>query len=282
MLQIKDVYHILEAIPEPGEVILIGGQALNFWAEYYSRKDPSLNTYLPFVSEDIDFLGGMDIAVAMQEAWHGKIFVPDMDTHTPAIAKVNFKLKDGRQVAVDFLDIMLGADKYHIKKEAAFTEIPNSQKSFKVLHPAHCLASRLINTYGILKRRSRSYGMREVDRTELAIKVLHHYTYNLFKQQDKSFHRDAYKLIEYTADLATEDPAKQAYYLDKIDVLDAIPKDPALEMTKDFLNKRYPQIKNNVTLKRQRYIQLRQRIDSNTTSEPQPPLSGSDLHNYLF
>ena len=270
MLQIKDVYHILKPLPEPGEAILIGGQALNFWAEYYSIKDPSFNAYAPFISEDIDFLGGMDTAIAMQEAWHGKILIPDMDTHTPAIAKVNFKLKDERQVSVDFLDIMLGADTYHVKKEAPFTEIPDSQKTFKVLHPAHCLASRLINTYGILKRRSHPYGIHEAKRTELAIKVLYHYTCELFKKQDKSFHKDAYKLIEYTADLAAEDSAKQAYYLDKIDVLDAIPKEPALGMTKNFLNKRYPQIKDNVTRKRQRYIQLRQRIDNIKTPEPQP------------
>jgi len=38
-------------------LILIGGQAVNYWAELYSAQEPSLAKWRPFTSEDIDFQG---------------------------------------------------------------------------------------------------------------------------------------------------------------------------------------------------------------------------------
>jgi hypothetical protein len=37
--------------------LLIGGQAINYWAERYLRTEPDLREHLPFTSEDIDFKG---------------------------------------------------------------------------------------------------------------------------------------------------------------------------------------------------------------------------------
>ena len=135
MIKIEDVYHILESVPEPDDAILIDGQALNFWVEYYAKKDPSLNTYTPFFSQDIDFLGGKDTADDLHEVWKGKIIKPSKDSYTPITAKLEFRLKDGRRVSVDFLEVMIGVDNDHIRKEARTTKNPYSQKSLKVLHP---------------------------------------------------------------------------------------------------------------------------------------------------
>jgi hypothetical protein len=37
--------------------LLIGGQAVNYWAERYLKEDPNLEQLQPFTSEDIDFKG---------------------------------------------------------------------------------------------------------------------------------------------------------------------------------------------------------------------------------
>jgi hypothetical protein len=37
--------------------VLIGGQAVNYWAERYLADEPELRKHLPFTSEDIDFRG---------------------------------------------------------------------------------------------------------------------------------------------------------------------------------------------------------------------------------
>ena len=74
MFRIRDISRVLESVPDDNDAILIGGQALNIWAEYYARQDPSLNTYSPFFSHDIDFLGDRDTAAAMHEIWKGVDF----------------------------------------------------------------------------------------------------------------------------------------------------------------------------------------------------------------
>lgn len=40
--------------------ILIGGQAVNYWASRYLDMEPELQKHIPFTSEDIDFCGNRD------------------------------------------------------------------------------------------------------------------------------------------------------------------------------------------------------------------------------
>ena len=254
MLSISDVYHILDAIPDTGDFVLIGGQALNFWAEQYADRDEALKEYLPFTSMDVDFLGGIDMSATLHDVWGGKLIRADMDTHTPMIAKLNFQTEDGRPVVVDFLDMILGPDKIHIRKEAGVIKLPNSGKTFRVMNPAHCLASRLINTYGMLNRRSLTGG-REIRRTALAVRVLHHHIADMFHDSGPS-RRAAYRMVEYTADLAADRDGLAAWHLDGTDILEAIPSDSGLGMSGDFLSERLPRIREYIAGKRQHYSRM--------------------------
>ena len=54
--QFSEVLKIRDAAGQP--YLLIGGQAVNYWAEHYLHADPQLEKLKPFTSEDIDFKGG--------------------------------------------------------------------------------------------------------------------------------------------------------------------------------------------------------------------------------
>src|SRR5260370_39061831 len=54
--QFSAVFKIRDADGQP--YILIGGQAVNYWAEHYLSTEPQLAKWQPFTSEDIDFKGG--------------------------------------------------------------------------------------------------------------------------------------------------------------------------------------------------------------------------------
>lgn len=56
--QFSEVFKIRDAIGQP--YLLIGGQAVNYWAEHYLHADPRLEKLKPFTSEDIDFKGGSE------------------------------------------------------------------------------------------------------------------------------------------------------------------------------------------------------------------------------
>ncbi len=56
--QFSEVLKIRDAAGQP--YILIGGQAVNYWAERYLAVESQLEPLKPFTSEDIDFKGGSD------------------------------------------------------------------------------------------------------------------------------------------------------------------------------------------------------------------------------
>ena len=54
--QFADILEIRNVAGQP--YILIGGQAVNYWAERYLSAEPQLEDLKPFTSDDIDFKGG--------------------------------------------------------------------------------------------------------------------------------------------------------------------------------------------------------------------------------
>ena len=61
--QFTEVFKIKNAQGLPP--VLIGGQAVNYWAELYSDEEPGLLKWQPFTSEDIDFQGDRKDAQAI-------------------------------------------------------------------------------------------------------------------------------------------------------------------------------------------------------------------------
>ena len=57
-LSYVDVRPVLAKIANLGrEFVLVGGQAVNFWASFYQGRVPALARKAPFASKDIDFCG---------------------------------------------------------------------------------------------------------------------------------------------------------------------------------------------------------------------------------
>ena len=58
LAEFSEVFQIRNAYGQP--YVLIGGQAVNYWAERYLASEPGLQKHLPFTSEDIDFRGNCE------------------------------------------------------------------------------------------------------------------------------------------------------------------------------------------------------------------------------
>lgn len=59
-----------------GGAFLVGGQALNFWADRYSGAAPELDSYGPYTSKDVDFFGTVDAARKLATSLGGGVRVP--------------------------------------------------------------------------------------------------------------------------------------------------------------------------------------------------------------
>ncbi|MHB8878784.1 MAG: hypothetical protein ACYC8T_34215 [Myxococcaceae bacterium] len=64
-------------------IVLVGGQAVNFWADYYAKTDPVLAGRQPFTSKDIDFRGNQKAVESCAERLGRRALVARIDTGRP-------------------------------------------------------------------------------------------------------------------------------------------------------------------------------------------------------
>lgn len=131
------------------DAFIVGGQALNLWAERYSHV-AELDAYGPYTSKDIDYFGQREAAEKLANALGGSVAIPDADDNTPQTAIVHAEL-DGQPIEIDFLWHVMGVDDVKLKKQASqikmHIRLPEGTAELHVpiMHPFHCLQSRLAN-----------------------------------------------------------------------------------------------------------------------------------------
>lgn len=128
------------------EALIVGGQAVNFWAEVFEEQEPELRQYRPFTSSDLD-LHRPDLSAKQllrAQASHtererdpfGKAFT--IVSHTFLIRGAG-----GNVLSVDDLKMVAGLRPDEVKKGAATVEF--ASVIIRVLNPIACLKSKLYN-----------------------------------------------------------------------------------------------------------------------------------------
>lgn len=259
-LSIRDVRAVIERVPDLSGIVLVGGQALNFWAEALGiANENSQGLYGPAVSGDIDFLGSATAALAFGEAAGGKVKIAGMDdAHSPNTALVTLDI-EGEQHLIDFLGGMKGFSHQELErvKRSAMPVglVPGRHQPMLVMHPVHCLESQIENIYGHqLNRRAELGGERYVGRVKLAVEACKRITVRHLEQGDT---RAALKVAEKVHALSLLPAALRARLEDGVCVEEGIPDSPA--MPKDFLEKRLPQLRRVLERKISKYRRIHAR-----------------------
>jgi hypothetical protein len=141
--------------------VLIGGQAVNFWAQRYRSRVPELQTG-PFVSKDIDFHGVRQVAMLCAERLGGRLRSPSMDDAAAATASalVEYRDETGATRVLDFLTVVHGLDTKRVRDTAVPVDVLDAESgkptgvSFLVLHPVLSMFSRVHNTVTWTKYRT--------------------------------------------------------------------------------------------------------------------------------
>lgn len=130
------------------EIVLVGGQAVNFWANYYESKVPELSANAPYTSKDIDFFGPHAAVTECAKRLGGKARVATIDDMgTPNTGIVLFVDDDKHERQIDFLGEVAGVERTHETSIRAFVldDEGNSVAAFRVMHPLLSLRSRAYN-----------------------------------------------------------------------------------------------------------------------------------------
>jgi hypothetical protein len=132
--------------------LIVGGQALNFWAEHYCDQCAELSRYRPFTSKDIDFFGKRELGQFLADGLGAKISVPDVGRETPNTAVVITEL-NGRSLVIDVLNHVLGVPTAKLALGQVELEFPFETEDglhlvrLVLMHPLHCFISRAVSVH---------------------------------------------------------------------------------------------------------------------------------------
>lgn len=240
-LSYRQVLEIVSDKPV-GELILVGGQALNAWAEALGLTDEfAEGVYGAALSDDIDFLGLAPAAIALADALGAEVKLAQFDDHTPNTAVVTFDFEGERSV-IDVLGSLQGFSALELERVRAWAAIPEMpvalNNKLRVMHPVHCLQSQLENVYGLaLNRRESADGEGNAKRVRLAHEVARRTILRYLDDEEPGSARAA---IEHVYELAKRQPALRARATDGILVTDGLSTDDRLGL--DFQEKLLPQL----------------------------------------
>lgn len=233
------------------ELILVGGQATNAWAEALGIGSESAEgLYGAALSDDIDFLGLAPAAISLARAIGGKVKVAAIDSHTPNTAVVTFDL-DGETNTIDVLHSLQGFSDGALEEVRTWAAIPQMPQSLetrlRVMHPLHCLQGQLENVYGILNRRDKTDGERSANRVRMLCEIARR---TVQRYLDEGEAASARLMIERLYERARTEPALRAKARDGIDLVEGLPLD--VRLGAEFLEKRVPQLERYLKGKREK------------------------------
>jgi hypothetical protein len=161
-LQLSDTVGILDRLK--GEaLVLIGGQAVNYWADLYSERCPELAEAGPYASKDIDFQGRRDQVLKCARLLDGKAHLPEPFSTDVESGKIVL-LDNGVTIEVDFLQTAYGLTSKETLAGSILVKVPDPSGSLvpvQIMSPFHCLKSRVYNVVGLQKYRT-EHGMRQL------------------------------------------------------------------------------------------------------------------------
>lgn len=216
--------------------ILIGGQAVAFWRDYYK-----IESSLPALTDDIDYLGTKAEAkrVSARLKIPHSLKIATFDDNTPNSAVVAVELEGYPEpVLIDYLATVIGVESKAIEKSAVVAEFEGDE--LRVIHPMQLLQTKIWNLYRLAEKRTPE----GIEQARLAIAVV-----AAFIAEANMGRRELLNAIEAIGKFAATDPARFAADTYKLDCLEAIPQG-ALEskiLPEEFRAKRWPQILASAT-----------------------------------
>jgi hypothetical protein len=246
VLTVEDLRSILKVCSTEG--VLVGGQALAFWADHFALSRPA--DLVIAVSADADFIADGELArkLARQLGW--KSWIPGFDDATFQTGKVTKKLPDGSVKQVDFLASVAGLATEDVVRRALEMEVPEIGR-LRVMHPVDVLDSRIQNLARIPSKRTPA----GVSQARLAIDAARAF---VASEIDERGERKALQLLERIAEIAADNAAIRVFTQYGVDPLNAVPIEE-FRTTTALHAQRWPQIVAGVGKKREKLRGLKSR-----------------------
>jgi hypothetical protein len=235
-LSYRDTAKVLARLGDDLQIVLVGGQAVNFWAEHYRARASDLGGG-PFTSADIDFTGTRQAVVTSAERLNGRALLPEAFAPPPSSGVVIFRDDAGFEHTIDFLTTVHGLDD-GVHRRSVPVEILDEHGSstgarFRVMQPVDCLWSRVHNVTG-LPGYDTPHGLAQARATVVCAREF------VRDVADSGRVREALRLNERIFELCSKARAGREIYAKGIDPFAAVLKHPGFPP--EFEERRFPQM----------------------------------------
>ena len=228
-------------------MILVGGQALAFWAAYYDVPAPAIA-----VTKDVDFVGTRADVERLARGLGGKATFRRQRDLTLLAGQVEKDLPGGDYINIDVLSRVYGdVSTETLGKRAIVAESPVGK--FRVMHPLDVLQGRLENVYGLVEKQD-EHGIAQL---QLAILMVRQFLKDIASQeaphQDNVTRPVTLRHVRRIETLALSDAGRKVAKRYKVHVADAVDPLP-LRHIESFMAKKLPQLLSLMSNDRQAQI----------------------------
>jgi hypothetical protein len=241
-LSYRDAEKLLLRLGNTAErVLLVGGQAVNFWANYFELIAPELQRDRPFTSKDIDIVASRRDVSDLAERLHGKARIAGFDDNTASLATVAYVDDHGVRRILDVMNTIFGVDGRDLERTSLQIDYRTASATtlrFRVMHPVLVMESRANNVVRLPSQYNTNRGLRQADASVICVRE---YLSELIHRDVESLVKEARNWNERIFCFRTKNEVgRKLADVYKIDVFDAIVVDSRLG--EKFVTVRYPQM----------------------------------------
>jgi hypothetical protein len=232
------------------DMILVGGQALAFWAAYYHAPAPTIA-----ITKDVDLLGTKADVERLARGLDAKAVFPHKIATTMLVGQVLKELPGGEYVNIDVMFRVYGNIATEaIASRAVLAENPAGR--FRVMHPIDVLQGRLENVYGLSAKQD-EHGVAQL---RLAVDIARTFLGDIASQEatgaDDSARPVLLRHLARLESLALSDAGRKVAKRYGVHVADAIDPGPVVHI-KSFMSKKLPQLLKLMSVARRTELQGR-------------------------
>lgn len=219
------------------DMILVGGQALAFWAAYYRTPAPTIA-----ITKDVNLLGTRADVERLARGLDAKAVFPHKIATTMLVGQVLKNLPGGDYLNIDVMFRVYGNIATEaIADRAVLAENPAGR--FRVMHPIDVLQGRLENVYGLPSKQD-EHGVAQL---RLAIDIARTFVGDIACQEatgaDDSARPVVLRHLARLEGLGLSDAGRKVAKRYGVHVADAIDPEPVVHI-KSFMTKKLPQLLN--------------------------------------
>jgi hypothetical protein len=220
------------------DLVIVGGQAVNFWAERYLAGVRELASNAPYTSKDIDVCGGPADVQRIAAMLRGEAHLAEPFDPGPNIGVVLAQDEHGRTFRIDVLGAPAGLDGLEVRRLSLGFRATGPDGRvilLRVMHPVLSMESRAFNT-ALLPGYARPQGQKQLRASVLcAREFLREILHDGHVRDVLSLTERIFRFRRY------HEAARLVLERHGIDLFDAVLDDPALPEA--FRTKRLPQMR---------------------------------------